>query len=119
MIDIDSLKRIAEVEFYDIVKDTNLTGFKLRVILVDNSFVDIYLSKKLPDKFGFHWERMDYNGTVFRYDNFPDRKWYLVQTFPYHFHNGSQNTVEASPFPLEPVRGFRAFMEFIKGKLIS
>lgn len=46
MIDISSLKRIAEVEFYDIVKNTNLTGFKLRVILVDNSFVDIYLARR-------------------------------------------------------------------------
>jgi len=53
---IDDFKRIAEVEFADIVKSTHRIHYKLRITLINNSFVDVYLSQRLPDKFGFHWE---------------------------------------------------------------
>ena len=89
MADLDGLKRIAGVEFASIVKDTIRMDFKLRVILLDNSFADIFLSEKLPDKFGFHWERMDLVGTIYRYDNVPDQRWKNLVTFPYHFHKSS------------------------------
>lgn len=117
MADIDDIKRIAEVEFADIVKTTHQIDYKLRVILVNNSFIDVHLSQRLPDRFGFHWECMDTKGTIYRYDNFPDKKWQSVATFPHHFHNSFQDNVEASPFPLTIIQGFRAFMEFVKGKL--
>jgi len=114
---IEDIKRIAEIEFSDIVKTASQIDFKLRIILINNSFVDVHLSQKLPDKFGFHWECMDKSKTFYRYDNFPDKNWQPIATFPYHFHNGSQDCVEASPFPLTPIDGFRAFMEFIRSKL--
>jgi hypothetical protein len=117
MTDIETLKRIAEVEFADIVLNTLRIEYKIRITLVDNSFIDIHLSQKLPAKFGFHWECMDASGTIYRYDNFPDKKWQSIETFPYHFHNGSQDAVEASPFPSSVIDGFRAFMELVKSKI--
>jgi hypothetical protein len=114
---IEDIKRIAEIEFSDIVKNISQIDFKLRVTLINNSFVDIYLSQRLPDRFGFHWECMDDAKTFYRYDNFPDNNWQTVKTFPYHFHNGSQDSVESSPFPLTTIEGFRAFMDFVKNKL--
>lgn len=114
---IEDIKRIAEIEFSDIVNSTSHIDFKLRIILVNNSFMDVYLSQRLPERFGFHWECMDESKTFYRYDNFPDKNWHSVATFPYHFHNGSQNSVDASPFPITPIEGFRAFMEFIRSKL--
>lgn len=114
---IEDIKRIAEIEFSDIVKDTFQIGYKLRIVLIDKSFIDIFLSQRLSDKFGFHWECMDELRTFYRYDNFPDKNWRSVATFPHHFHNGSQSAVEASPFPLTPIEGFRAFLEFIRDKL--
>ena len=117
MIDIDTLKRIAEVEFADIVLNLLKIEYKVRIILVDNSFIDIHLSQKIEDKFGFHWECMDANETIYRYDNFPDKKWQSVATYPYHFHNGSQDVVEPSPFPQSVLDGFRAFMEFVRRRL--
>jgi hypothetical protein len=117
MLTIERLKRIAEVEFADIVKDTHQVSYKLRIVLINNSFIDVYLSQIIPDKFGFHWECMDESKTFYRYDNFPDKNWQSVSTFPHHFHKGSQDSVEASPFPLSPIEGFRAFMEFIRNKL--
>ena len=117
MTDIETLKRIAEVEFADIVLNILRIEYKIRIILVDNSFVDIHLSQKLSGKFGFHWECMDANSTIYRYDNFPDKKWQSIATFPYHFHNGSQDAVEASPFSSTIFDGFRAFMELVKSKI--
>ncbi|MFV9646155.1 MAG: toxin-antitoxin system TumE family protein [Desulfobacterales bacterium] len=117
MATIVDLKRIAEVEFFDIVKESFMITCKLRIILIDNSFIDVNLSKSLPGKFGFHWECRDAAGAVFRYDNFPDKSWKNVSTFPYHFHKGSQKNVTSSPFPLAVIDGFRAFMEFVRSKV--
>jgi len=54
MLDIFDLERISKVEFADIIKNTYIADYKLRIILIDNSFIDIHLSQKLPDRFGFH-----------------------------------------------------------------
>ena len=43
----------------------------------------------------------------------------MYPPYPYHFHNGSQMNVEASPFPLAIVEGFRAFLEFVRTKMKS
>lgn len=117
MSSILDLERIAEIEFADIVAGTVFIDHKLRIFLTGSSFIDVNLSQSLPDKFGFHWERMNKAGQVFRYDNFPDPSWKNVSTYPYHFHNGTQEAVEAAPFPLEVVKGFRAFMEFVRNKV--
>ncbi len=117
MPSLEDLKKIAEVEFADIVKDSLLMDHKLRIFLKDKSFVDVNLSMRLPDKFGYHWEVMDSAGSIFRYDNFPDKNWNFVSTYPYHFHNGSQGNVEISPFPISILEGFRAFLQFIREKL--
>lgn len=117
MASIEDIKRITEVEFADIIKNAQQIGYKLRIILVDNSFIDINLSQRLPGRFGFHWECMDDSRTFYRYDNFPDKNWQTIATFPHHFHNGSQDSVEASPFPSSIIDGFRAFMEFVRSKL--
>ena len=114
---IDDLKRISAVEFADIVKIARILDYKLRITLIDNSFIDVNLSKRLAGKFGFHWECMAPGGSFYRYDNFPDQNWKSVSTFPYHFHNGSQECVEASPFPLDIIDGFRGFLNFVRGKL--
>lgn len=116
MPSIDDLRKIAEVEFGDIVKDSLIIDHKLRIFLINNGFIDVSLSQKLLDKFGFHWEVTDPAGTIFRYDNFPDKNWSNVSSYPYHFHNGSQMNVETSPFPLAIVEGFRAFLEFVRVK---
>src|SRR4030042_5986374 len=96
MLTIYDFKRIAEIED------------KLRIVLVNNSFIDVYLSQKLQGKFGIHWECMDKRKIIYRYDNFPDKKWRGTTSFPFHFHHGSYDKVESSPFPLPPLDGFRA-----------
>jgi len=114
---ITDLQRIAEVQFADIVISTLLMEHKLRIMLRDMSFIDVHVSQKLPDKFSFHWETRDASGTLYRYDNFPDKNWRYLSSYPYHFHNGNQNTVEIPPFPFSVTEGFIAFMEFVRNKL--
>ena len=117
MTSLDDLKRIAEVEFADIVKSCITMDFKIRFILFDDSFIDIHLSQRLPQKFGYHWECRDQACTFYRYDNFPDKKWQTVATYPLHFHVKTYESVEASPFPATINDGFRSFMEFVRGKI--
>lgn len=117
MTELKDIKRIAEVEFTDLVKSIQTSDYKLRIFLINDGFIDIHLSQKITDKFGFHWECMNAKGTIYRYDNFPDKNWQSVETFPFHFHNGEQLRIEASPFPLNAIDGFRAFMEFVRKKL--
>lgn len=109
----ESLARIAEIEFSEIVVDSAILGEKLRLFLKDSSAVDIWLSRTLEDRFGFHWERRHLDGTFYRYDNFPDTAWKFAETYPRHFHNGSQNAVEAVPFSPGLEEGFRGFLRFV------
>jgi len=117
MIDISDLERIAGVEYSDIVKDIIRSEYKLRLILINRGFVDVNLSRRIPGRFGFHWECLGPQGSFFRYDNFPDKKCRSLPTFPCHFHNGVQGVIEPSPFPRDIVEGFRAFLEFIRQRI--
>lgn len=54
------------------------------------------------------------DGRIHRYDNFPDTNWAGVSTFPFHFHDGDQDTVVAAPFAQTLEQGFREFMTFVQ-----
>jgi hypothetical protein len=110
----DLLRRIAEVEFAAIVVQTDCLESKLRVLLTDGGYVDVWVARKLSGRFGFHWERRHLDGRIYRYDNFPDTNWSGVATFPFHFHDGDQDTVIAAPFAATLEQGFREFMAFVQ-----
>jgi hypothetical protein len=111
---LEQLRRIAEVEFADVVAQTDFLGSKLRVLLNDASYIDVWVSRKMSGRFGFHWECQRPAGRIYRYDNFPDTNWSDVSTFPFHFHDGDQNTVVAAPFAPTLEQGFREFMAFVQ-----
>ena len=115
MVDLRRIQKIAEIEFKEIVKHSYIKDYKLRIILIDGSFIDIFLSKKLKDKFGFHWECIDEK--IFRYDNFPDRKARKLKSFPYHFHFEEQNNIQETPFRTDIENGFRDFLRFVRDKI--
>lgn len=114
---LEEIRLIAEVEFLSIVDYAEPMGAKLRLVLSDSSYVDVWLSRKLKRRFGFHWERRHIDGCFYRYDNFPNTTWLNVSTYPYHFHDGSQDNVVASPFSQEIAQGFREFIAFAESKL--
>jgi hypothetical protein len=114
---LEDIRLIAEVEFASIVDYVEPMGAKLRLVLSDSSYVDVWLSRKLRGRLGLHWERRHIDGCIYRYDNFPNTNWQSVSTYPYHFHDGSQDNVVVSPFSQEILQGFREFMAFVESKL--
>ena len=114
---LEDLARIAEVEFADIVGSAEMMETKMRIMLVEGGFIDVWLSRKLEGRFGFHWEH-EAAGRSYRYDNFPDTQWKHISTYPYHFHNGSQdNVVDSSQFERDIMGGFRDFMRWVRSRL--
>jgi len=117
VISLQELERIAEIEFSGIVYTTELMASKLRIVLKKGTFIDVWLSRKIPDRFGFHWEDKT-TGLSYRYDNFPNTKWKHVSTYPYHFHDGSQdNVIDSSKYEKSVEEGFRGFMRWVSSKL--
>ena len=55
MASLEDLARIADIEFTDIVVSTEIIGAKLRVMLREGGFVDVWLSRKLQNRFDCHW----------------------------------------------------------------
>ncbi|HHT9125094.1 MAG TPA: toxin-antitoxin system TumE family protein [Candidatus Brocadiia bacterium] len=106
------LAQIALSEFVDIVEDTRIIEGKLRVFLKDESFIDIWLSIKKKGVYAYHWERRHVDGTIYRYNNLPDKEAKKLQTYPKHFHNGTQENVIESDLSNEPVEAIRALLEF-------
>lgn len=116
-VSLGDLARIAEIEFVDIVDSTEMIGTKLRVMFVKEGFIDVWLSRKLKNRFGFHWEQ-ESTGLSYRYDNFPNTRWKHVSTYPYHFHDGSQdNVIDSSRFAKDITEGFRDFMQWVRMEL--
>jgi len=118
IVDLLKLKEIAEIEFYDIVKDVIIPGINaLKIILVDDSFVDVWYSLKLENRFSYHWERRHIDGSIYRHDNAPHKKWRNISTFPGHFHCGNEDHVIESDLEENPGIDLRAFLTFIRQKI--
>jgi len=114
-INVERLHEIAEVEFSDIVKvavisDTN----ELRIMLKEGSFIDVWFSLKLIERYSYHWERRAIDGTIYRHDNAPHCRWNIVTTFPKHFHDGSETNVVESYLSNQPDKAIREFLVFIR-----
>ena len=115
---IEKLRKLAEIaerEFSDIVEFTEVTH-KLRIYIVDGSFVDVWFSERL-NRYAYHWERRHIDGKIFRHDNIPHVKWRYVKTFPKHFHNGSEENVVESNISDEPEKAIREFLDFVRNKI--
>lgn len=67
------LKRVAETEFGEIVEDGLIVwssagrARKLRLMLIDATYVDIWYS--LDGQYSIHWEQSDLRNTIYRHDN--------------------------------------------------
>lgn len=108
------LAQIALCDFADIVEDTKVIEGKLRIFLKDESFIDIWLSVKKKGIYAYHWERRNVDGTIYRYNNLPDKEAKKLQTYPKHFHNRTQNNVVESNLSDEPAEAIRTLLEFTR-----
>ena len=118
LVDVKGLREIAHVEFGDIVVDAFVPDInKLRIVLSDGSLVDVWFSLKLRGRYSYHWERRAIDGTVYRHDNAPHRRWQSAATFPHHFHDGSEDHIVESHLSKEPEQALREFLTFAQDKL--
>ena len=94
------IQKNVELKFSDILQSTELIRGtagrirKLRLYLIDKTFVDIWYST--DGSYSFHWEQRSIRNTIYRHDNAPHRKWQNVSTFPKHCHDGTQLNVTES-----------------------
>lgn len=116
-VNADRLRTIAEVEFFDLVEEVFVQGTnELRIIQRDGSFVDVWFSLKLSNRYSYHWERRAINGTIFRHDNAPHKRWQALSTFPKHFHHGSEDNVVESHISEVPEEALREFFVFVRNQ---
>jgi len=117
------LKDIADREFYEIVEDSEIilsyTGRarKLRLRLIDNTFIDIWAS--LDGEYAFHWEQTETRNEIYRHDNAPHQKWSYVKTFPKHCHDRTQDNVVESNLSEKIDDALREFLSIVRKKMID
>ena len=110
-------------KFRDIVADGFILyseigePLKLRLDIIDGSVIDVFCSPK--GKYSYHWERGMIDGSIYRHDNAPHKKWKNIKTFPKHFHNGSDEKAKESYLNSDPITAIEEFLEFIREKIIT
>lgn len=118
MSQLDDLYRrlafIALREFPDVVVGTEIVEGKLRIFIADDSFIDIWFSEKRKGVYAYHWERRMVDGTIYRHDNLPDREARKLETFPKHFHEGSEEKIRESRISDDPEQVIRQFLTFVR-----
>jgi len=110
----------------EILIDKNISGIvsdviyfenKVRVVLTDSSFIDIFISPLRKNVFSFHWQRRD--GSIYRLDTYPgEKRAKSLRTYPVHFHDGKHSNVTEPPFELgdSSFDNLEKFLRFILEK---
>lgn len=55
MPDLAGLGRTAEREFLEVVNFAAVIGNKLRVEMLDGSYIDFWWSTQIPGRYAYHW----------------------------------------------------------------
>ncbi len=120
LVNVEKLKDIAEIEFDEIVLNADVIDInELRITLRENSFIEVWFSLKLEGRYSFHWERKAIDGTIYRHDNAPHKRWQRIRTFPKHFHDGSEaeEDCKESYISDDPKEALREMLGFVGEKL--
>ncbi len=117
------LDDIANNEYEDIIENTEIIyshaglARKLRLELIDSTYVDIFYS--VENNYSLHWEQKNVRNAIYRHDNAPHKKWSNIKTFPKHCHDGDQSNVTESNLPDNPDAALRAFLTFVRKTIIE
>ena len=118
------MKDIALSEFSDLAMAAEIlrlsTGdpLKLRLDIVDGSFLDVYIS--VTGQYSDHWERrMIPAGDIYRYDNAPHEKWRSLKSFPRHFHDGAESHVVESELADKSEQAITQVLGLVRKRLTS
>ena len=114
---------VVRQKFGDIVSEAEILyteskePLKLRLNIVDGSIVDTFYST--GGKYSYHWDRRIVNGSVYRHDNAPHKRWRKIKTFPKHFHQEAEYTVKESYISDDPLSAIKEFLGFVRRILIT
>jgi hypothetical protein len=115
-------QQIALTEFADVIVRGDLLrhpsgeALKLRLHVADESFIEVNTS--LTGRYSYHWERrLIGRPDIYRFDNAPHHRWSQIVTYPNHFHNGTEEHVEASILSADPLNALRQVCDFVRAKL--
>ena len=117
------IKRNVELRFSDILKSAELIQGtagrirKLRLSLIDNTFVDIWYSS--DGSYSYHWEQRNVRNAIYRHDNAPHKKWRNVSTFPKHCHDGNQLNVIESFLPDNYENAVEEFLRLVRERMAA
>jgi hypothetical protein len=118
-VDLERLRRIVETEVLPFVHSATIMRQKLRVVLMDSSYIDFWWSTQIPRRYAYHWERRHIDGTIYRYDNMPHPQWRGVKSFPKHFYAGERQTILESTIATDPEQALRQFLGFAGSKITT
>lgn len=90
---------------------------KIRVHIVDGSYLDVWLSRKILGRYAYHWERRHIDGSIYRYDNRPHESLKLMKTYPRHFHDSSERNVKESRISDDPEEAVREVLELVRRRV--
>lgn len=119
IVNMRRLKQIVEIEFEDIATQVEIGLNRMRIILTDTSFIDVWYSLNIEGRYSYHWERKWIDGSIYRHNNAPHQKWMNTATFPKHFHYMSESNVIESDINDNPEIAIREFLAFAQGKMLS
>ncbi len=87
---------------------------KMRITLLDHSFLDVWLS--FDGDYAYHWEHRAQDGGLHRWDNAPHFP--QIASYPHHCHEGSESNVIESHIPQENAEAvLRYILDFIEGQI--
>ena len=119
----ERIKRKVELGFSDILKSAELIlgtagrVRKLRLYLIDNTFVDIWYSS--DGSYSYHWEQRGVRNAIYRHDNAPHKKWQDISTFPKHCHDGKQQIVIESFLPDDYEKAVEEFLRLVRQRMAA
>ena len=117
------IKENIELRFSDILKSAELIQGtsgrirKLRLYLIDNTFVDIWYTS--DGSYSYHWEQRNIRNTIYRHDNAPHKKWRNISTFPKHCHDGNQLNVTESFLPDNYENAVEEFLRLVRERMAA
>jgi len=114
---LEKLRELATSLYPEIVVDAEIVYGKLRIYLIDESFIDVWISRRLPNRYAIHWERRHVDGTVYRWDNTPHEAHRHISTFPHHFHEKQDHTVKPYHYPGNIEEALKEALKYVKEKI--
>jgi hypothetical protein len=113
MISLPEIETLARRTFRkSFISAWQINKTTIRIELRKDSFIDIFQSVHDKTKFAFHAEIS--KNQVFRVDCRPERKYLKLDSFPWHFHKATEESVIASPFSTKKRIALIQFFDYIK-----